>query len=821
MAEKKKKTEEKVNKNEKSKEVSVFKKTIDFLTDDRFKAVLATLLFFFTAFLLFSFISYFFTWQTDQSKITSNWLSLIADENITVDNWAGKTGAYLSNTFIHNWFGVASFSVLLFLAIISFRLINFKLLPFGKTTRYLIFLTIWVSVALGYLFGTDWFYLGGASGIFVSKWLNAAVGKVGTFFILGITAFTFIVFVFRDALLWIKKILAKSKQTILPTRTTDVVIAENIENDDAEVEKSDEIVENVEDEDQVVPEFMVKTVEDEATDKPVSENPEPEISEVFIKEINSESPGDISLTVERKEAEPEVKFTETKINEIQGDFDPRLELSKYKFPPIDLLEDHRSSNSEVSEQELVANKNKIIDTLKNYGIQIDKIKATIGPTVTLYEIVPAPGVKISKIRNLEDDIALSLAALGIRIIAPIPGKGTIGIEVPNLNPETVSMRSVISSAKFQEAKFDLPIAIGKTIQNEVFVFDLTRSPHLLVSGATGQGKSVGLNAIITSLLYRKHPAELKFVLIDPKKVELSVYSKIEKHFLAKLPDTDDAIITDVQKVKNTLKSLTIEMDSRYDLLKEGGVRTIKEYNEKFIKRHLNPEKGHRFLPYIVVIVDEFADLIQTAGREIEDPIARIAQLARAVGIHLIIATQRPSTNIITGSIKANFPSRIAFRVSSMIDSRTILDSPGANQLIGRGDMLISLGGDLIRVQCAFIDTPEITNLTDFIGDQQGPSHAHYLPEIPDEAEGFSSDSFDPNKRDELFGDAAKLIVMSQQGSTSLIQRKFAIGYTRAGRIIDQLESAGIVGPYEGSKARQVLYSDLTSLEQYLNSLNVF
>jgi S-DNA-T family DNA segregation ATPase FtsK/SpoIIIE len=816
MAEKKKKIEKDSETND-DKNVSFLKKSINFLVDDRTKAVMAIVIFCFTIFTLFSFISYLFTWQTDQSKLSISWISLISDENITVDNWAGKTGAFVSNLFINRWFGFASLSFLLFFVLIGFRLLNFKLLPFGKTTRYLIFLTLWVSVTLGYLFGDSWFVLGGANGFFISKWLNSAVGKIGTFFILAVTAFTFIIFVFRDALLWFKGILNKSKNAIIPPKISTVAPSE----DTADRTFSDELADKKEDEIDNVPiiedelplEIENSEVEEELIDDGFEEVP-------TTKLIKSETPDEITLTVERKESEPEVEVTDI-IQPPMGDFDPRLELSHYKFPPIDLLEDHRSSNSEVSENELVANKNKIIDTLKNYGIQIDKIKATIGPTVTLYEIVPAPGVKISKIRNLEDDIALSLAALGIRIIAPIPGKGTIGIEVPNLNPEIVSMRSVISSSKFQEAKFDLPVTLGKTIQNEVFVFDLTRSPHLLVAGATGQGKSVGLNAIITSLLYRKHPTELKFVLIDPKKIELSSYSIIEKHFLAKLPDSADAIITDVQKVKNTLRSLTIEMDTRYDLLKEaGGVRTIKEYNEKFLKRQLNPNKGHKFLPYIVVVIDEFADLIQTAGRDIEDPIARIAQLARAIGIHLIIATQRPSTNIITGSIKANFPSRLAFRVSSMIDSRTILDSPGANQLIGRGDLLISLGGDLVRVQCAFIDSPEITKLTEFIAKQQSPSHPFYLPEIPEEGEGLSSEGFDPNKKDELFADAARLIVQNQQGSTSLIQRRFSIGYTRAGRIIDQLEAAGIVGQYEGSKARQVLYKDLISLDQYLTQMGI-
>jgi S-DNA-T family DNA segregation ATPase FtsK/SpoIIIE len=499
-------------------------------------------------------------------------------------------------------------------------------------------------------------------------------------------------------------------------------------------------------------------------------------------------------------------------------YDPTLELSSYQRPPIELLEDYKS-NFRVTEEELIANKEKIVNTLANYKIQIESIKATTGPTVTLYEIVPAPGIKISKIKNLEDDIALSLAALGIRIIAPIPGKGTIGIEVPNQKPDVVSMLSILKSAKFQEAKFDLPIGLGKTISNENFVVDLAKMPHLLVAGATGQGKSVGLNAILTSLLYKKHPSELKLVMVDPKKVELTLYSKIERHFLAMIPDSDDAIITDTQKVIYTLNSLCIEMDSRYDLLKKAQVRNIKEYNEKFVSRRLNPNNGHRFLPYIVVVIDEFADLIMTAGREIETPIARLAQLARAIGIHLVIATQRPTTNIITGVIKANFPARIAFRVTSMIDSRTILDQPGANQLIGRGDMLISTGSDLTRVQCAFVDTPEVERITDFIGNQRAYSTAYLLPEYVPEGQGDAAANVDLDKRDSLFDDAARLIVQNQQGSTSLIQRKFSIGYNRAGRIVDQLEAAGIIGPFEGSKARQVLIMDELSLEHLLNDLN--
>lgn len=524
---------------------------------------------------------------------------------------------------------------------------------------------------------------------------------------------------------------------------------------------------------------------------------------------------DIELTVMADKLEEQL----TKNLLPDTDYDPTLDLSNYQYPPLELLEEHSSGSQKVTAEELEENKNTIIETLRHYKIEITKIKATIGPTVTLYEIVPAPGIKISKIKNLEDDIALSLSALGIRIIAPIPGAGTIGIEVPNQNPEVVSMRGIIASKKFQESKYALPVALGRTISNEPYTFDLAKMPHLLVAGATGQGKSVGLNAIITSLLYKKHPSQLKFVMVDPKKVELSIYSVIEKHFLAKLPDAEEAIITDNDKVVATLNSLCIEMDSRYDLLKQAHVRNIKEYNEKFVKRQLNPNNGHRYLPYIVVVVDEFADLIMTAGKEVEQPIARIAQLARAVGIHMIIATQRPSTNIITGVIKANFPARIAFKVASMIDSRTILDSPGANQLIGRGDMLISKDSEMVRVQCAFVDTPEVDAITKFIADQQGYPEAYALPEYVSDTENGVSGDMDLGVKDPLFEEAARLVVNTQQGSTSSIQRRFSIGYNRAGRIIDQLEKAGIVGPFEGSKARQVLISDEYSLEHILKTVD--
>ncbi|MCK4343728.1 MAG: DNA translocase FtsK, partial [Bacteroidales bacterium] len=526
---------------------------------------------------------------------------------------------------------------------------------------------------------------------------------------------------------------------------------------------------------------------------------------------------DVELTIEQQTGNDILTNGELK-EKLLEDYDPTLDLSSFKFPPVNLLDDHSTENSIVSKEELISNKNRIVETLGNYKIQIDKIKATIGPTVTLYEIVPAPGIRISKIKNLEDDIALSLSALGIRIIAPIPGRGTIGIEVPNRKPEIVSMKSMITSKKFQESDYELAIAIGKTISNETYVLDLTRMPHLLIAGATGQGKSVGLNVLITSLLYKKHPSEIKFILIDPKKVELTLYSKLERHYLAKIPGIEDAIITDIQDITNTLNSLSIEMDQRYDLLKMGHVRNIKEYNEIFKNRKLNPEKGHRFLPYIIMIIDEFADLIVTAGKGVETPLARLAQLARAVGIHLVIATQRPSINIITGTIKANFPVRIAYRVISMMDSRTILDSPGANQLVGRGDMLISPGSDLIRVQCAFVSTTEIEKITEFIGSQRGYPSAFMLPEYSDETGGDMGD-IDLQKRDPFFEEAAHIVVLHQQGSTSLIQRKLSIGYNRAGRIIDQLEAAGIVGPFEGSKARHVLIPDEYSLEQYLSKID--
>jgi len=814
-------------------------KLVLFFKDERFRFVISLFTFLFSIFTFIAFVSFLFTWKADQSKLDIDLLTLLQSAEIQVDNWAGKVGAMMSKRFIHDWFGISSFSFVFLLVLLGFRFLRIRLLPFGKSIKFTIIYAIWFSIALGYLFGNTYFSLGGAHGYFMSKWLNAFIGKVGTAFFLLITLITILAINFDNFVIWSKSIILNIIHRIFFQRKAKI-----IEENPLEIFKDEPVIKENEVSVEAALDFEVEKTE--LQNDTEFELTNEDVPEDIIDNTIDEYDIDIEGNLETLQAKPKVRDKDNDYNddeenddgpeltveqiseenggdesqissEVLGPYDPTKDLSNYKFPKIEHLEKHDEDNGQVTEEELISNKNKIVETLNNYKIQIDKIKATIGPTVTLYEIVPAPGVRISKIKNLEDDIALSLAALGIRIIAPMPGKGTIGIEVPNLKPDVVSMRSIIASRKFQDTNFELPIALGKTISNETFVLDLTKMPHLLVAGATGQGKSVGLNAIITSLLYKKHPSQLKFVMVDPKKVELTLYSKLERHFLAKLPDTEEAIITDTQKVVNTLNSLTIEMDQRYDLLKKAHSRNIKEYNKKFIERKLNPEKGHRFLPYIVVIIDEFADLIMTAGKEVELPIARLAQLARAIGIHLIIATQRPTTNIITGLIKANFPARIAFRVMSSIDSRTILDAPGANQLIGRGDMLISAGSDMVRVQCAFVDTPEVELITDYIGQQQGYSDAMLLPEYVDEASSSVGD-IDLSKRDALFDDAARIIVLNQQGSTSLIQRKFSIGYNRAGRIIDQLEAAGVVGPFEGSKARQVLISDEYSLEQLLNNL---
>jgi len=793
---------------------------LKFLTDDRTKLLLSFLLLGFSFLLLVSQISFLFTWKTDQSF---EWSKAWTDTDYIVENWAGKTGAFLSNLTINKWFGIAAFSLPFMISLLSLRLIDIKIIPFGKTIIKTLVATIIVSIWCGFvakkseLFGAG---PGGRHGHYMSMLLVSLLGNIGTFVILLIATMGIAMFISRKSIIILKRILRRLAMVVFPfLRKKDESSHPDTEDDEEdEEEEIYRVAENKkkglfeEDKDLVFETEFPQREHNSDQDNLKLKNNTPVTSSDKLSEAENDD-----MTIIENEGQEEGEYLK---NLPLEDYDPTLELSSFKLPPFDLLEKHDSANSSVTNEELISNKNKIVETLGHYKIQIDKIKATIGPTVTLYEIVPAPGVRISKIKNLEDDIALSLSALGIRIIAPIPGKGTIGIEVPNQQPEIVSMRSLLTSKKFQESDFDLAIALGKTISNETYVFDLTKMPHLLVAGATGQGKSVGLNAIIASLLYKKHPSQLKLVLVDPKKVELTLYAKIEKHYLAKIPDSTEAIITDTQKVIYTLNSLTIEMDQRYDLLKKAQVRNIKEYNKKFIKRRLNPENGHRYLPYIVVIIDEFADLIMTAGREVETPLARLAQLARAIGIHLIIATQRPTTNIITGVIKANFPARIAFRVTSMIDSRTILDSPGANQLIGRGDLLFAPGSDMIRLQCAFIDIPELERITDYIGSQQAYPTAFYLPEYVDESNADSLTDVDLSKRDTLFDDAARLVVAHQQGSTSLIQRKFSIGYNRAGRIIDQLEAAGIVGAFEGSKARQVLFPDEYALEQFLRSLDL-
>lgn len=835
---------------------------LSFLKEPRTRFIVGLTLILFSLYLLFSMIGFFFTGGIDQSLIDRGLRQIIANPEITAGNPAGKIGAWFSDLLINRWFGLSSFIFCYIFILAGICIAGKTIRNFPKKIILSIFGIIWISLFLGYVselsytllnISSSYLYPGGAHGYFVSQWLNSVIGGIGTFFILLLTFAILLFFGFEKTFYkcigFIKHLFSPKAKVV---KTTDNVTApEDIKEtvagladlpedlltnttEDPEFDPGKEFDKFPEDEYLNAP-FTFET--EKEAEKQEAERPEPGFENIPVSIEDFELPNDLSdiqstdIPEKDKPDSPDSEAVELTINDEnkeetlstnlqpQGDYDPTLDLSNYRYPNLDLLEEHSSGNPKVTQEELDENKNKIVETLRNYKIEIVKIKATIGPTVTLYEIIPAPGVKISKIKNLEDDIALSLAALGIRIIAPIPGAGTIGIEVPNQNPEVVSMRGIIASKKFQESKYALPIAMGRTISNETYTFDLAKMPHLLVAGATGQGKSVGLNAIITSLLYKKHPAQLKFVMVDPKKVELSIYSVIEKHFLAKLPDEDEAIITETSKVINTLNSLCIEMDSRYDLLKEAQVRNIKEYNEKFVKRQLNPNKGHKYLPYIVVVVDEFADLIMTAGKDVEQPIARIAQLARAVGIHMIIATQRPSTNIITGVIKANFPARIAFKVASMIDSRTILDSPGANQLIGRGDMLISVGSEMTRVQCAFVDTPEIDAITNFIAGQQSYPSAFALPEyIPENEGGGSISEADLGTKDPLFEEAARLVVNSQQGSTSSIQRRFSIGYNRAGRIIDQLEAAGVVGPFEGSKARQVLIPDEYSLEILLKNL---
>ncbi len=786
------------------------------------KILLGSLLILFAVALLVAFISFFIYGQEDQSAVNE-----LGDRTELVKNWLGKFGAYLADLMVYSGFGLASFLfVRLFFISGSFLILGIPAKKLKSIWFWDLFAIIIVSVLLGFFAGSMP-ELGGVIGYELNLFLQDYIGKTGTLLILIFGLITYIILKLKLSPDKIQAFFESVKQEKTASSAEAVAIATegayNLEeyavSEEAEPEPQPEPV--LMDE---KPKTSIFEINKEDL-KPTISNASEINLEPFAKAATptlqavADSPAIVMEDFVIEKAPEEEIIEENLAAKLVSDFglfDPTLDLSNYKFPTLDLLKEYSTGGITINQEELEENKNRIVDTLRNYKIEIAQIKATVGPSVTLYEIVPEAGIRISKIKSLEDDIALSLAALGIRIIAPIPGKGTIGIEVPNKTPSMVSMKSVIGSSKFQEAEMELPIALGKTISNETFVVDLAKMPHLLMAGATGQGKSVGLNAVLTSLLYKKHPAEVKFVLVDPKKVELTLFNKIERHYLAKLPDTEDAIITDNAKVVNTLNSLCVEMDNRYSLLKDAMVRNLKEYNEKFKARRLNPENGHRFLPYIILVVDEFADLIMTAGKEVEVPIARLAQLARAIGIHLIIATQRPSVNVITGLIKANFPARIAFRVTSKIDSRTILDTQGADQLIGRGDLLYSNGNDVIRVQCAFIDTPEVEKITEFIGSQKAYPNAYLLPEFFGEESGINID-MDISERDSLFREAAEIIVGAQQGSASLLQRKLKLGYNRAGRLIDQLEAAGIVGPFEGSKARSVNIADMTALDQFFSN----
>ena len=784
------------------------------IQDERTHKIIGSIFLLFGLLLFVAFTSYLFTWDEDQSKVISEGSKLFWGTETEVNNMMGTFGAYISHFFIYKGFGIASYLFCSFLFVMGVNMFfSKKVFSIFRNLKYLIIGLPLISVTAAAIFGNNSFPWGGAVGDMCKDWMNMTIGKAGTFGVIAISFLGYVIWRFNPAF---DKLFSKEKDVAFEQADTD--IAEEIDNKKIKpVTKK----EKKEEEAKLFVEEQ-KEEDDEPQEEPVLVEEKKELPITVIPETKPKQPvtdnSGLELeikTAENKPAEPEEKTTES--NSTKSNYDPILDLRGYKFPSLDLLENHGSEKIVQDPQELENNKIQIINTLKNYDIEIQKIYATVGPTVTLYEIIPAAGVRISRIKNLEDDIALSLSALGIRIIAPIPGKGTIGIEVPNAKKTIVSMKTLLSSDKFTKNNYALPIAIGKRIDNENFIVDLANMPHLLMAGATGQGKSVGLNAILVSLLYSKHPSQLKFVLVDPKKVELSIYKTIERHFLAKLPGEEDAIITDTKKVVHTLNALCIEMDNRYDLLKEAGCRNIREYNEKFAERKLSPEKGHQFLPFIVLVVDEFADLIMTAGKEVEIPITRLAQLARAVGLHLIIATQRPSVNIITGTIKANFPARIAFKVSSKIDSRTILDAGGADQLIGKGDMLISYGGEIVRLQCAFVDTPEVDKIVDFIGDQRGYPQAFMLPEYIDEKDTDGKD-FDLNDKDALFEDAARLIVSSQSGSTSLLQRRMKLGYNRAGRLMDQLEAAGVVGPSQGSKVRDVLIRTEADLQEMLNGM---
>jgi S-DNA-T family DNA segregation ATPase FtsK/SpoIIIE len=782
------------------------------------KIVLGFLLVLFSIALLVAFVSFFIYGQMDQSAVSE-----LSDRKELVQNWLGKFGAYLADLFVYRGFGVASFLfVRLFFLTGMYLVLDLSVKKLKGIWFWDLFAVIILSVLFGF-FATSVPELGGTIGYELNLFSQDYIGKTGTLLVLIFGLIIYLIFKLQVSPERVQSFFENTKKEIKEDLASGPLLSPN----DSAYNLEEFAVEEPEEE-ELLNDIHLKTtgsqfeINKEALKPTISNaseiNLEPTIKPLAMEILPTAAPVKEEAFVIEKAVEEDI-IEDNLASRLVSDFglfDPTLDLSNYKYPTIDLLKEYSTGGITINQEELEENKNRIVDTLRNYKIEIAQIKATVGPSVTLYEIVPEAGIRISKIKSLEDDIALSLSALGIRIIAPIPGKGTIGIEVPNKNPTMVSMKSVIGSAKFQEAEMELPIALGKTISNETFVVDLAKMPHLLMAGATGQGKSVGLNAVLTSLLYKKHPAEVKFVLVDPKKVELTLFNKIERHYLAKLPDTEDAIITDNAKVVATLNSLCVEMDNRYSLLKDAMVRNIKEYNEKFKGRKLNPENGHRFLPYIVLVVDEFADLIMTAGKEVEVPIARLAQLARAIGIHLIIATQRPSVNVITGLIKANFPARIAFRVTSKIDSRTILDTQGADQLIGRGDMLYTNGNDVVRVQCAFIDTPEVEKITEFIGSQKAYATAYLLPEFVGEDGGISLE-MDISERDTLFREAAEVIVNAQQGSASLLQRKLKLGYNRAGRLIDQLEAAGIVGPFEGSKARSVNIQDMTGLDQFFSN----
>ncbi len=811
---------------------------IPFLKDRRLQLSVGFFLLLASVFIFLSCTSYLFTGKDDQSVVEAFFAEGETVQSLgrEAKNWMKLLGALASHKLIFDWFGIGSFLIPPFLFILGYRVVWGKeLMKLSRALVTTVFFLVWTSLLMGSMIKGDdsvsgWSFYSGGIGYQLSLFFDSLLGY-GTILFLAFTLLVYVIFFFNitEILSFNKVSKSGMAEDSEAKPSASVNNAEGLEADletsneetsEEDIDNSEEWVVSVKDEENEEPDEAIEL------DSSSAEKSQAEVAEKAVEdnslELEVTPPVNKPKSTEKKDNEPtfevEIKEASEKLVEKAGHYDPTLDLAKYQFPTIDLLNEYSTGKVQVTKDELQQNKDKIVETLTNFKIGISSIKATIGPTVTLYEIVPEAGVKISKIKNLEDDIALSLAALGIRIIAPIPGKGTIGIEVPNKNKEMVSMRSVISTDLFMNSDKALPVALGKTISNEVFVADLAKMPHLLMAGATGQGKSVGLNVILTSLLYKKHPSQLKFVLVDPKKVELTLFNKIERHYLAKLPDNEEPIITDTKKVIHTLNSLCIEMDQRYDLLKDAACRNIKEYNKKFVDRKLNPEKGHRFLPYIVLVIDELADLMMTAGKEVEAPIARLAQLARAIGIHLVVATQRPSVNVITGIIKANFPARLSFRVTSKVDSRTILDAGGADQLIGQGDMLLSMGSEIIRLQCAFVDTPEVDEICEFIGGQKGYSDAYLLPEYVGEEESHRSD-VDLSERDVLFEEAARLIVSNQQGSTSLIQRKLKLGYNRAGRLIDQLEAAGIVGAFEGSKAREVLIPDEYSLEQLLNSID--